>query len=865
MQINTEGQSIVNVEIEKEVKRSYIDYAMSVIVGRALPDVRDGLKPVHRRILYSMYEENLTHDKPFRKSATTVGYVLGHYHPHGDAAVYDTMVRMAQPFSLRYPLIEGHGNFGNIDGDGAAAYRYTEARMARLSNEMLTDIEKEVVDFGPNFDNNSKEPLVLPSRFPNLLVNGSIGIAVGMATNIPPHNLGEVIDGAIYLMENPDCEIIDLCRFIKGPDFPTAATIYGTNGIYAAYKTGRGKVLVRAKSHFEEKNGRVSIIFTEIPYQVNKSALIMSIADLVKDKRIEGISDIRDESGRDGMRIVIDLKRDANREIVLNLLYKYSQLQDTFAVNMLALVDNQPKTLNLKQMLEYYIAHQEDVVKRKTSFELDKAKARLHILEGYERALDMIEEVIALIRSCRTVAEAKTKLVESLDFSEVQAQSIVEMPLGRLAGLEIEKILEEKKEKEELCRKLIEILGDEKLVLDIIKNDLLEIKRKYGDERRTVITENCDEIMLEDLIEKHKCIITISNTGYIKRIPADVYQAQNRGGKGVTAMTTKEEDYVSDMFVAHSHNYLLMFSNFGKVYIKKCYELPEASRTAKGTNIVNILNLSQNEKITAFVAAPKLNCEDFLTMITRSGKIKRCKLSNFRHIRRDGIKAITLEENDELLYVHKTDGNYCVLIATSEGNGVKFDENKIRVMGRTASGVRGIKLPENAVVIGAAVVRKDDESKSLLTITENGFGKRTELYKFPERNRGGKGIICHKLNEKTGSLAAIAAVDEDSDILLITDSGMLIRTKVNQISVTGRNASGVIVMRLNGESKIMNFQILVNDEKISEEANKVSDEVEQDDDVILDEEKAEEDDTYEDGSDEEDETDEEEDEEEDEE
>ena len=810
-----QNQKIELVEISKEMKQSYIDYSMSVIVGRALPDVRDGLKPVHRRILYAMNEGGYTHDKPFRKSASTVGDVLGSYHPHGDAAVYDAMVRMAQPFSLRYPLVEGHGNFGNVDGDGAAAYRYTEARMARLADLMLSDIDKNVIDFVPNFDNQKVEPTVLPARFPNLLVNGSVGIAVGMATNIPPHNVGEIVDGTVYFMEHPDCSALELMEFIKGPDFPTAGIIYGVNGIKEAYLTGRGRVLVRARHHIEEKKGKTSIIFTEIPYQVNKSALMSAIADLVKDKRIEGISDLRDESGRAGMRIVVDLKRDANPQIVLNLLFKYSQLQDTFAVNMLALVNGEPKVLNLKQILYHYVRHQEDVIVRRTRFDLEKARARLHILEGYKKAIDHIDEVIALIRASRTIPDAKQGLIDRFDYTEIQAQAIVDLPLGRLAGLEIEKILDEMREKIALCEELEGILADENKVKAIIRDDLLEIKRRFGDERRTAIEEAENEIVLEDLIERHKCVITVSGTGYIKRTPADTYQAQNRGGKGITAMGTKDEDYVKDLFVSHSHNFLFLFSNFGKLYVKKCYEIPEAGRTAKGTNIVNILDLDPGEEITACISVGSFNTGEILTMITRRGVVKRTPLEAYRNGRRGGLKAIRLDEGDELFAVHKTDGHREILIAASNGLGVKFDENRARLMGRVSRGVRGIRLEEGENVVGTAALKPDENGaydKTILTITQNGFGKRTDPSKFPLRGRGGKGVICHKLTAKTGALARLGAVSEDEDIFLITDGGTLIRTRVAQISETGRAASGVIVMRLSDGAKVQGFQSITNED-----------------------------------------------------
>ena len=820
MDINTEGQNILHVEINKEVRRSYIEYAMSVIVSRALPDVRDGLKPVHRRILYSMYTDNLTHDKPYRKSATTVGNVLGHYHPHGDAAVYDSMVRLAQPFSLRYPLVDGHGNFGNIDGDGAAAYRYTEARMSKIASEMLTDIEKDVVNFSPNFDNKLKEPDVLPSGFPNLLVNGSVGIAVGMATNIPPHNLNEVIDGTIYLMDNPNCEILELIQFIKGPDFPTYATIYGTSGIKQAYLTGKGHVMVRAKYHIEEHNGRKSIVYTELPYQVNKSNLVKTIADLVNDKRIEGISDIRDESGRNGMRLVVDLKRDANELIIVNLLYKYTQLQDTCAMNMLALVNGEPKTLNLKQILSYYIKHREEVTTRRVTFDLNKARAKEHIWQGYKIALDNIDEVIKIIRGSKTVAESKENLIARFSFSDAQAQAIVELPLGKLSGMEQDNIMAELDRLVKLIAELEGILADEQKILGIVKEELSEIKRKFGDERRTLIEEAEDDIVLEDLIEKHKCLITTTRDGYIKRLPVDTYTAQNRGGKGINAMTTKEEDNVQDMFVSHSHNYLFMFTNMGKLFIKKCYQIPEGSRTSKGTHINNILPLREGEKITAFISVAKINTDEVLIMTTEKGMIKRCKLNLFRHIRANGVTAMKLRDDDRLLFVSKTDGDGDIFVAASNGQALRFSESRVRVMSRIAGGVRAIRLLDGERVVGAIAIPKSDTGfeKTLLTITENGFGKRCSFDLFNEKGRGGKGMRCHKLTEKTGALAGIAAVLESDDVMLMTDGGMLIRTVVEQISESSRSASGVIVMRLAENSKLIGFERIKKEEEAENEA-----------------------------------------------
>ncbi|MBR2635154.1 MAG: DNA gyrase subunit A [Clostridia bacterium] len=818
MELNLEGQRIDHIDIVKEIKRSFIDYSASVIVGRALPDVRDGLKPVHRRILYAMYEDKLTADKPFRKSATTVGNVLGHYHPHGDSAVYDAMVRMAQGFSMRYPLVEGHGNFGNIDGDGAAAYRYTEARMAKMANFMLSDIEKDVVDFTPNFDNKLQEPTVLPSRFPNLLCNGSVGIAVGMATNIPPHNLCEVIDAAVYLMDHPEAELRELMSFVKGPDFPTAAKIYGTNGIEQAYLTGRGKVLMRACTHFETHGKRECIIVDEIPYQVNKSNLVKGIADLVKDKRIEGIVDLRDESCKGKIRIVIELRHDVNREVILNLLYKYSQLQETFAINMLALVGGEPKTLSLKQMLGHYLKHQEEVVRRRTAFDLKKTLARLHILEGYQIAIDHIDEVIRIIRSHKTVSEAKAALIERFGLSEAQGQAIVEMPLGRLAGMEIEKILEEMAEKRALAEKLQGILDDEEKLFAVLKEEMAEIRRRFGDARRTVIEQAADDIVLEDLIEKHKAVITVTHAGYIKRQKLSDYQAQNTGGKGMRALTTKEEDSIRDLVVSHSHNYVFFFSNQGRLYIKKCYEIPEASRTAKGTNLVNVLNLKENERITAFLSVPKILSEEDLFFVTRKGLVKRTPLSLFRHIRRDGIRAITLSEGDELLFVGKTLPGGDLFVASTEGLAVRFSCEKIRLMGRAARGVRAIRLSETAEVCGCLALEAE-EKRDLVTLTDNGVGKRSLFGEFSAKNRGGKGMRCQKLGGKAGEkLVGIAAVLPEDDLILIASDGKLIRVHADRISLVSRSAGGIYVMRTEEGETLISFQRVVNEEEVEKSA-----------------------------------------------
>ncbi len=820
--ITFENQKIVPIRMDVEVKKSFIEYSMSVIVARALPDVRDGLKPVHRRILYAMYEDHLTSDKPFRKSATTVGNVLGRYHPHGDVAVYDTMVRMAQDFSMRYPLIEGHGNFGNVDGDGAAAYRYTEARMAKISNEMLENIEKDVVPFSPNFDNKLKEPDVLPARFPNLLVNGSVGIAVGMATNIPPHNLGEVIDGTIYYMENPDASVSDIMQYIKGPDFPTYATIYGTQGIIEAYTTGRGRVLVRSKAEVDEEKHR--IVITEIPYAVNKSMLVKSMADLVKDKRVDGVTDIRDESGRAGMKIVVDLRRDANGQVILNQFYKYTQLQDTFAVNMIALVNGEPKCLSLPEILRHYINHQENIIERRVKFDLDRALARAHILEGQMRAIEDIDEVISIIRSNASVNDAKEALMVRFELTDVQAQAIVDMTLGKLAGLERIKIQDELKEKEALIRELREILADGGRIHRIIKDEMLEIKRKYADERRTEIVTAENEIVLEDLIERHTCVITMTRSGYIKRQPADTYAAQKRGGKGIIGMTTKEEDVVDDVHIVPSHAYLLMFTNLGRVYVRKAYQIPEAGRTAKGTSVVNVLELSEGEKVTAIIDLPAFNENEYLVMATRNGVIKRVSVRDFAFQRRGGKIAIDLDEGDSLDFVRYTRGENDIILASHNGQAIRFHEDQARVMGRAARGVRGMTLAEGDYITGAATVPTSAEIDAsegklmLLTITENGYGKVTPFADYSVHGRGGKGIVCHAVTEKTGLLAGVATVSITEDVMMITDEGTMIRTPVSDIRVCGRPSQGVIVMRLADGAKIVNFAPVRDDEEAAKAA-----------------------------------------------
>ena len=798
-----ENQRILDVEMEKEVKKSFIEYSMSVIMARALPDVRDGMKPGARRILYAMYEDGLVHSKPFRKSATTVGNVLGRYHPHGDAAVYGTMVRMAQDFSMRYPLVEGHGNFGSVDGDGAAAYRYTEARLDRIADEMMRDLDKNVVPMMPNFDNRLQEPTVLPSRFPNLLVNGSMGIAVGMATNIPPHNLGEVIDATIYRMDNPDCTVPDLMQYIKGPDFPTYATIYGVNGIQQAYTTGKGHIMVRAKAEIEEEERR--IIFTEIPYGVNKSLLCESIAQCVKEKKIEGITELRDESGREGMRIVVEYRRDVNSQILLNQLYKHTQLQDTFAINMLALVNNEPKVLSLPAILDLYIAHQEQVIIRRTQYELDKAKAKAHIYEGYKIALDNIDEIVQIMKTSPSIPESKLTLMERFGLSDLQAQAIVEMTLGKLTGMERSKIEDELLRLHNLIAELESILADMGKVKQIIKDEMTAIRDRYNDERRTEIVPAEQEIILEDLIERHSCVITLTHAGYIKRQPADTYSAQNRGGKGIIGMATKEEDYIEKVVAVNSHSYLMMFTNTGKVQMRKAYLIPEAGRTAKGQNIVNILELTEGEKITACISVDAFDEETYLTMVTKQGVIKRTLLSEYEYQRRGGKIALNLDEGDELVYVVATKGECDLMIATAQGQAVRFSESNVRAMGRTARGVRGIKLREGDYVAGVCVV---DEGKDLLCITENGFGKRSPFADFRlMKNRGGYGVTCYNLTEKSGMLTGIAAVTDEDDIMMITDSGTIIRTPVSGVPSRSRSAGGVIVMRLGEEQKLVNFTI----------------------------------------------------------
>lgn len=827
-----ENQKIVPVDLYQEMKSSYIDYAMSVIVGRALPDVRDGLKPVHRRILYAMYEDGLTSDKPYRKSATTVGNVLGRYHPHGDASVYDAMVRMAQSFSLRYPLIDGHGNFGSVDGDPAAAYRYTEARMAKVANYMLSDIKKNTVNFQPNFDEERKEPVVLPSRFPCLLVNGSSGIAVGMATNIPPHNLTEVIDGVCYVIDNPDAGLDEITAIIKGPDFPTGGIIMGRAGMRAAYATGKGKIKVRAKCTIEEMDkGKSQIIVTEIPYMVNKARLVESIANLVKDKRIDGISALRDESSREGMRIVIEVKRDANAQVVLNQLYNYTQMQDTCSMILLALVPSasnpdkvQPKVLTLREIIDYYIAFQKSVIERRTRFDLAKAQARAHILEGLKVATDSdnIDRIIAIIRASKNEAEAKENLCKEpffidqiallgiVDGSEhfefhlddAQAQAIVDMRLGRLSGLEQQKINDEYSELENKIAGFNEILSSDRNILEVVKKEMQEIKNAYGDDRKTEIANIADEIDIEDLIEEEDCTYTLTHFGYIKRIPTSAYKAQNRGGRGVNAMKTREEDFTRGLFTASTHDNLLFFTNEGRVYKLKGYQIPEAGRNAKGTNIVNLLELQEGEKVTAMFPIREFTDDKYMVFVTRMGTIKRVVLSDLQNIRKAGLRALNLNDGDILVDVRLTDGTENILIATHNGKAITFPETEVRAMGRAAVGVRGIRLADGDYVIGAARARK---GAKVLSITENGFGKRTSVEEFTVHHRGGSGINLHNLTEKTGLIAGIAVVDEDNDIMIITDDGVIIRTPVSQISEYGRSSQGVIVMRMNDDVKVISI------------------------------------------------------------
>ena len=809
------GEKIIERNIENEMKTSYIDYAMSVIVSRALPDVRDGLKPVHRRILYAMHEDGITSDKPYRKCANTVGSVLGRYHPHGDSSVYDAMVRMAQDFSLRYPLIDGHGNFGSIDGDGAAAMRYTEARMAKISNYMLMDIEKNTVDFMPNYDDRLQEPTVLPARIPTLLVNGSSGIAVGMATNIPPHNLTEVINGMIKVIDEDNVTDEALMQVIKGPDFPTEGIILGREGIKEAYTTGKGKIIVRAEAEIEEMSGnKQRIIVSSLPYQVNKAKLIENISHLVRDKRIEGISELRDESDRkDKVRIVIELKRDANAQVVLNQLYKNTQMQDTFGIIMLALVNGEPKILTLRQCIDYYLDHRKEVILRRTKFELDKAEARAHILEGLKIALDNIDEVINIIRS--SYDDAKERLMERFGLSDIQAQAILDMRLKTLSGLQREKIEEEYEELMKLIAHLKEILGSEKLVFDIIKEELLEIKEKFGDERKTKIVAAEGEFDVEDLIKEEQAVIALTHFGYIKRMPIDTYKSQKRGGKGITGIATREEDFVKQIFTASTHDTILFFSNKGKLYKLRGYEIPEAGRTAKGTAIVNLLSLDAGEKISAVIPIQNFAEGKFLLMATRNGLIKKTALSEYNTTRKTGLQGITLKEDDELIGVRLTDGEDNVVLVTKEGMSITFDEKDVRPIGRVAQGVIGIKLNKDDYVIGMESIITGVKA-TLLAITEHGFGKRTELDEYRVQVRGGKGVITYKVTPKTGTIVGIRVTGEDEDVMLITDKGTIIRLPVKEVSVLGRSTQGVTLMRTNDGSKVVSIETISNEENINE-------------------------------------------------
>ena len=822
--ISFPNQVIVDVNLNDEMQESFLNYAMSVIVARALPDVRDGLKPVHRRILYAMYEENLTSDKPFKKSATCVGDVLGKYHPHGDASVYDALVRLAQDFSMRYPLVDGHGNFGSIDGDPPAAYRYTEARMSKISNELLRDIDKETIDWDPNFDESRKEPRVMPSRFPNLLVNGSSGIAVGMTTNIPPHNLREVIGACVEIIDNPEADLNDLMEHIKGPDFPTKGIIMGTVGIRAAYATGRGRIKVRARTEIEEYGqNRQRIIVTELPYQVNKARLIENIAEHVKNKNIEGISGLRDESDREGMRIVIEVKRDANPQVVLNQLFSATAMETTFAVVMLALVHDQkqPKVLSLREVLDEYLAHQKEVITRRTQYDLKKARERAHLLEGLLIAQDNIDEIIQIIRS--SYDDAREKLMDRFGLSEVQAQAILDMRLKALQGLEKEKLDTEYKELMERINFYLELLGDEGKLMQQLKEELLAIAQKYGDNRKTEIQPVDDEIDVEDLIEEQDCCYTMSEAGYIKRMPVDTYKAQHRGGRGINAQNLKEEDFVKNLFIASTHDYVLFFTSIGKVHRKKGYMIPEASRTARGTNIVNVLPLETGEKVTAMLLLKEFEEDKYLMMVTRKGTVKRLRLTEINTARKAGIRALSLEEGDELISVSITTGNDNIIIGSHDGMAICFNENDVRPMGRDAAGVRGISLSDEDYVVGAEIMT---EGASMLTVTENGYGKRTEAVeymrtgengeKMPQK-RGGKGLKNYNITPKTGAIAGVRMVSEDDDVMIISSDGTIIRMPAKDINIYKRDTQGVIVMRVENGSKVISIEKVAAEEAETEE------------------------------------------------
>ena len=804
---------IIETNITEEMRKSYLDYAMAVIVSRALPDVRDGLKPVHRRILYSANDLSLTPDKPHKKSARIVGDVLGKYHPHGDTAVYDAMVRLAQSFSMRYPLIDGHGNFGSVDGDQAAAMRYTEARMSKMAMEMLRDLNKDTVDFKPNFDETLKEPVVLPSRFPNLLVNGSQGIAVGMASSIPPHNLGEVINGVIAYIDNPEIDVQGLMRYVKGPDFPTGAIIEGKDNIKNAYLTGKGFVKVKSKVEIEEiKNNKSRIIVTEIPYMVNKARLIEKIADLMKDKRIEGISELRDESDRTGMRIVIEIKRDYNPNIILNNLYKHTQLQDNFSINMIALVNGEPKVLTLRDMIHYYVEHQREIVVRRTKYDLDKAEARAHIVEGLRIAIDNIDEVIRIIRAAYD--DAEQKLMDAFNLSDVQARAIVDMRLRRLQGLEREKLDAEYKELMEMIEKYREILANQHLVDEIIKTELKEVKNIYYDERRTEIKSDEGEISVEDLIEEENVAITLTNFGYIKRLPEDTYKAQNRGGKGITALTTREEDFVKDLFITSTHDNLLFLTNKGKMYRIKAYEVPEARRQAKGTAAINLIHIDTDEKIRSIIPIREFNDDEYLVFATKKGIIKKTKLSEFDTNRKNGLVAIKIAENDELINVSKTDGTKDIFIVTKYGKGIRFNEDDVRETGRNSMGVKAITINDEDELVSMSIIKESDENKYILTVTEKGYAKITLSQEYRCQNRGGKGMKAHNINEKTGPIVGSLIVEKEDDLMILSINGVIIRMHATGISIMGRDTQGVIAMRLNDDDKVVSIAKIYSEEDL---------------------------------------------------
>lgn len=814
--MNYEDQKIIDVDLNKEMRKSFLDYSMSVIVSRALPDVRDGLKPVHRRILYTMYERNLTPDKPYHKCAETVGAVLGDYHPHGDMSVYDAMVRLAQSFSMRYMLVDGHGNFGSVDGDPPAAYRYTESRMSKMAMSMLTDIEKETVDFMPNYDDSKKEPIVLPSRFPNLLVNGSTGIAVGMATNIPPHNLREVIDGMCCLIDNPDAGLEELMEHIKGPDFPTAGIVMGRSGIRAAYGTGRGKIIVRARAEIQEtKNGRFSIVVSELPYQVNKARLIESIADLVKEKRIEGISDINDYTSREGMHMVVDLKRDANPQVVLNQLYTYTQMQTTFGVIMLALVNGEPQILTLKEVLQNYIDFQCEVIVRRTRYDLRKAQERAHILEGLLIALDFIDEVIEILRASKDQPEGRARLMERFGLDEAQAQAIVQMRLGQLTGLERHKIEEEMAQLKEKIAEYMAILSSETRVLEIVKEEALVLRDKYGDDRRTEIANVSGEVDIEDLIPEETCVFTMTTLGYIKRQPVDTYRIQKRGGRGVIGMARREEDVAETMFTCSTHDYVMFFTSDGRTYRLKGYEIPEGSRTSKGMNIVNLLPITPDVKVNAMIRVPEFSEGQYLCMVTRKGIIKRTELEAYRNVRKNGVIAISLDEDDELAWVHLTSGEDDLLVATRKGMSIRFHETDARPLGRTARGVKAIELSEGDEVVGMAVLKEDG---TVLTVSETGYGRRSEVTDYRLQSRAGKGTINYH-TEKYGDVAAVRLIREEEDVILISSDGIIIRIPTDEIRLCARPSKGVRVMRVNEGEKVVTLTSADHDEGDEQEAS----------------------------------------------